>query len=184
MVVEMPEGARSVIARASGHVLVSSDSHRVIQTIDPRPVMTLDQASVRYSGTVKQVDIARLLYRYATSNVTGQLHLDHGEQHVQITWKNGQIIQVSSREKNHTLIDFMVSEELLTQDEVDNLVVSKDRPLDVLVPAIVSSTSVSHYQLLEACEQYAQRRLLDTFGGAVLGIVSQSKNCRLHFSFP
>ena len=92
MVVEMPEGARSVIARASGHVLVSSDSHRVIQTIDPRPVVILDQSSVRYSGTIKQVDIRTTALSIRDINVINYISTTANS--VQITWKNGQTFKL------------------------------------------------------------------------------------------
>ncbi|MEE2788143.1 MAG: hypothetical protein VX589_12445 [Myxococcota bacterium] len=164
MIADMPAGARKVIARGAGQILVQTAEKRIIQSIKPRPVLARPGGAAKYEGATSNLGLPKLLYRYSVSQVTGVMYLDDDEAELELHWQDGQLHRVLSKQSGRSFMDFLVQNEALDPGQVETLNLAGVHTLSSIVPAIVGATSVNHYELLDACQRYETSQLTDVFG--------------------
>ena len=164
MIAEMPVGARKVIARGAGQILVETVEKRVVHSIKPRPVMARPEGVTKYEGSTSNLGLPKLLYRYAVSQVTGVMYFDNDESELELHWQDGQLHRVLSRQHGRTFIDFLMQEGHVDKTDVATMNLMGVHALAQIVPAIVGSTSMNHYELLDACQHFETKRLTEMFG--------------------
>jgi hypothetical protein len=117
------------------------------------------------SGTLKDFGIADILQLIGQQTKTGQLYLDSGQDNVQITFINGNVVFASEkrRDKAHLLGNLLRRAEMISEEQLDAALEEQKRTMKRLGDILVSGALISEMQLSQLARLQATETLYRLF---------------------
>ena len=144
---------------------MSSKSLRAVST-DPEEIESIHQFKNRYAsyeGDLREAPFPRLFGRLYFAHATGRLHLERGNIEKSVYFRGGKPVLVESNQEDELLGSFLISRDLITQEELDQALDRLDEWGGRLGDALVAIGALPAHDIYELLSEQMREKLLDIF---------------------